>query len=625
MKKITILFSAFLLCFVMLSYGQWTYSDLSEAKAYMGATALGSKAYFAGGMNSSGLKSTVEIYDAVTGEWDTTQHLSVARDLPSATTCGNMVIFAGGVDFFSTGVAFSTVDIFDTQSQSWSVYNLSVPRFNVAAFSLGNKVFFVGGVDTQLGIAYDVIDIYDVETQQWTITSLDDVRVVYGGVVNDLVILPGGFVSSGVTKRVDIINFNGPSSIDSLSVARAWVGVTSVGNKMLIGGGAISGDIQSDTVDIYDALTGTWTAANLSLARSFADGQNAVTACGRAYFLGGGILNLNGPYWDAAYNVIDIYDPVTDSWSVDYLLHSYVHRAAVSVGDKILVAGGITMTGFYRSDVEIYTCPPSSCLPEGITFTTQEQIDNFQTNYPGCTEIEGEVSIGNYMGTDISNLNGLNVLTSIGGDLGIVNNDFLVSMNGLENLTSIGGHFWVQGNNNLIGFSGLENLNSIAGDLWILDNTTLISLTGLENIEASSIINLGIKNNPSLSTCDVQSICEYLSTPNGLIEIYSNAPGCNSQEEAEAACLTTIEELNIGNGITIIPNPSNDKITIDFPEMEAGINAMVSIFGSAGQEMISGMIVNCKSEIDVSSLAPGLYFIKVNNNENISFSRFIKN
>ena len=29
------------------------------------------------------------------------------------------------------------------------------------------------------------------------------------------------------------------------------------------------------------------------------------------------------------------------------------------------------------------------CLPEGITFTTQEQIDNFQTNYPGCTEIEG--------------------------------------------------------------------------------------------------------------------------------------------------------------------------------------------------------------------------------------------
>ena len=35
-----------------------------------------------------------------------------------------------------------------------------------------------------------------------------------------------------------------------------------------------------------------------------------------------------------------------------------------------------------------------SCLPEGITFTTQAHIDNFQTNYPNCTEIEGNVTIG---------------------------------------------------------------------------------------------------------------------------------------------------------------------------------------------------------------------------------------
>jgi hypothetical protein len=30
------------------------------------------------------------------------------------------------------------------------------------------------------------------------------------------------------------------------------------------------------------------------------------------------------------------------------------------------------------------------CLPEGITFTTQAQIDSFQIDYPGCTEIEGD-------------------------------------------------------------------------------------------------------------------------------------------------------------------------------------------------------------------------------------------
>jgi hypothetical protein len=67
------------------------------------------------------------------------------------------------------------------------------------------------------------------------------------------------------------------------------------------------------------------------------------------------------------------------------------------------------------------------CLPEGITFTTQEQIDNFQTNYPGCTEIEGDVGIGGY---DITNLNGLNVLTTIGGNLLIVESA-LTSLSGL--------------------------------------------------------------------------------------------------------------------------------------------------------------------------------------------------
>jgi len=56
------------------------------------------------------------------------------------------------------------------------------------------------------------------------------------------------------------------------------------------------------------------------------------------------------------------------------------------------------------------------CLPEGITFTTQAQIDSFQINYPNCTEIEGNIDIGDWEGTDIDNLNALSVLTSIGGD-----------------------------------------------------------------------------------------------------------------------------------------------------------------------------------------------------------------
>ena len=54
------------------------------------------------------------------------------------------------------------------------------------------------------------------------------------------------------------------------------------------------------------------------------------------------------------------------------------------------------------------------CLSDGITFTTQEEIDNFQTNYPYCSEIEGDVIIE---GADITNLNGLSGLNSVSGFL----------------------------------------------------------------------------------------------------------------------------------------------------------------------------------------------------------------
>ena len=127
-----------------------------------------------------------------------------------------------------------------------------------------------------------------------------------------------------------------------------------------------------------------------------------------------------------------------------------------------------------------------SCLPEGIVFTTQEQIDNFQTDNPDCTEIEGDVVIGGWPPTEnITNLNGLNVVTSIGGYLHIEHNLALVNLEGLDNLDSIGDWFVCKGNISLINLTGLENLTHIEGGLWFYINS-MINLTGLEGL---SVIN----------------------------------------------------------------------------------------------------------------------------------------
>ena len=127
-----------------------------------------------------------------------------------------------------------------------------------------------------------------------------------------------------------------------------------------------------------------------------------------------------------------------------------------------------------------------SCLPEGITFITQEQIDSFQVNYPGCTQIEGDVTIS---GLDIENLNGLNVLNSFDGNL-FIHETSLTSLDGLNNITSVGGSLWIGyedidiaiGNPLLQSLSGLENLNSVGGDLRISANPLLTYLTGLDSL-----------------------------------------------------------------------------------------------------------------------------------------------
>ena len=94
------------------------------------------------------------------------------------------------------------------------------------------------------------------------------------------------------------------------------------------------------------------------------------------------------------------------------------------------------------------------CLPEGITFTNQAQIDNFQINHPNCNIILGNVTIS---GNDITNLNGLSVLNSIGGNLFIESNPSLTGLSGLNSLVSIGGDLIIDDNSVIANLSGLNS------------------------------------------------------------------------------------------------------------------------------------------------------------------------
>lgn len=310
-----------------------------------------------------------------------------------------------------------------------------------------------------------------------------------------------------------------------------------------------------------------------------------------------------------------------------------------------------------------------SCLPDGIEFTTQSQIDSFQILHPNCTEIEGDVLIN---GKDITNLNGLTVLTSFGGGLDIFGNESLISLAGLENATSIVGYLsiwandtlasltglenltfigdglylgvlgqigclgnhslislfalsglsfiegdiFIGGNDALTSLTGLEGLTSIDGYISICDNASLASLIGLGNIASSTIESLSIGNNHYLSTCEVQSICDYLANPGGSVEIYDNAIGCNSPEEVQDSCIANgvnIDEQSIPDNVKLYPNPANQELNIS---TEGFALDQVAIYTLTGQQVLQERPVY--GTIDISHLPPGMYIVEVSV-ENRSF------
>lgn len=194
----------------------------------------------------------------------------------------------------------------------------------------------------------------------------------------------------------------------------------------------------------------------------------------------------------------------------------------------------IIVAGLFLNSVVI----SQPCLPDGITFTLQSQIDSFAINYPNCTEIGGDVKI---VGDDISNLDSLLQLTYIKGGLKIggslyIPNPNLADISGLSNLDSIGSHLSIISNPLLQNLDGLSSLNSIGGSLNVLNNTSLSSIDGLQNVDPQTIDQLGISYNPLLSNCDVSTICNYLSSPNGKVTIYNNAEGCDSPAEIAENC-----------------------------------------------------------------------------------------
>ncbi len=133
---------------------------------------------------------------------------------------------------------------------------------------------------------------------------------------------------------------------------------------------------------------------------------------------------------------------------------------------------------------------------------------------------------------------------------------------------------------------------------------------GLDNIEASTIEHLYINYNSLLSTCEVESVCAYLNSPNGKIEIHDNTIGCNSLEEVLDSCeanAVKIDEEYFSDNLLLYPNPANQEVNISTDDGEEV--GEVSIYTLTGQQVMKSRPDN--GILDISHLQPGMYIVEV--------------
>ncbi|MDH3243337.1 MAG: T9SS type A sorting domain-containing protein [Saprospiraceae bacterium] len=215
----------------------------------------------------------------------------------------------------------------------------------------------------------------------------------------------------------------------------------------------------------------------------------------------------------------------------------------------------------------------SQCPTADILLNTQEEIDDFSADYPGCTDLPFGITIDDSLSNTITNLDGLLQITSVDRFILIANNGALTNFNGLNNLTTVGDFLAIQTNQSLNDLSALANLNSVGGYLVVGNNDGLSSLTGLQNITAVGGY-LSIGNNDLLADltglAGISTVANNVSIEfnpllvdlNGLQNLVSVGGGISVRWNQTLVNLNGIQNLiTMGGNLTISLNSNLSSLS----------------------------------------------------------------
>ncbi len=370
----------------------WTSSatgDMIMARAEHTATLLpDGRVLVVGGLDSVDEQTqqslaSAELYDPSTGMWNSTGSMTTPRARHTATLLpdGQVLVVGGYCPGLTTkgcpvlgdpdhaidpDGAISLAELYDPKTGTWTTTgNMTTTRFGHTATLLTDGRILVAGAEHGMPDAILAsTELYDPSTGRWTATSdmttartqqfavmLGDGKVLVGGGI--------GPISSTAHDYLVSAELYDPISgiwtaTGNLLTPRAQGGTIALltDGKVLVAGGDGPGDAMLASAELYDPGSRSWTtAASMSGRRG---GSASVSLPDGDVLVVGGFDVGNETGHGIAPS--ELFDPKAATWKVDgnIGMPRFAHTATLLGDGQVLVAGGYVGDGV-GSSAELYS------------------------------------------------------------------------------------------------------------------------------------------------------------------------------------------------------------------------------------------------------------------------------
>jgi uncharacterized protein (TIGR03437 family) len=352
----------------------WTYTgSLNTARDRHSATLLpNGKVLVVGGFSDAQIH-TAELYDPQTGTWSVTgspnvpttsvSHGDTARERQGAPRWG----------VNSPDDLTSTAELYDPATGEWSFTgSLSAPLASHTATLLANgKVLFAGGgflTHDGIGISFNptkTAQLYDPATGKWSLTgNLSETRIGHNATLlqDGKVLVAGGCLDGDCMFYLDSVELFDPNTetwslTGTINTPRDGHTLTTLpnGNVLLSGGQGRPFPFTLNTVEIYNPVSGRWSASSF-LKRRWAATVTLLPS-GEVLVAGGSFsYDSANPGHTEVFNSGELYDPATGGLKTSASLKTarHYHSATLLNNGTALIVGGSDDHNALRS-AELYS------------------------------------------------------------------------------------------------------------------------------------------------------------------------------------------------------------------------------------------------------------------------------